>query len=83
MTSVGPKGDCFNNVLAESVNGLYKTELIAKRGPWPTVYDVELGTASWVHWYNETRLHSACDDVPPAEFEANQYRHKNETDEVA
>jgi Acetyltransferases len=62
------KGDSFN-ALAESVNGLYKTELIRAQGPWRTADQVELATAAWVAWWNEQRLHSACADVPPAEFE--------------
>ena len=63
------------NALAESVNALYKTELIygPGQGPWKSVEDVELATLSWVHWHNTERLHSHCDDVPPAEFEAAFY----------
>ena len=70
VTSVGSKGDSYDNALAESVNGLYKTELIRARGPWRTADQVELATAAWVAWWNEQRLHGACGDVPPAEFEA-------------
>ena len=69
VTSVGSKGDSYDNALAESVNGLYKTELIRARGPWRTADQVELATAAWVAWWNEQRLHGACGDVPPAEFE--------------
>ena len=69
VTSVGSKGDSYDNALAESVNGLYKTELIRARGPWRTADAVELATAAWVAWWNAERLHSACDDIPPAEFE--------------
>jgi transposase InsO family protein len=61
------------NALAETVNGLYKTELIRRQGPWRTVEDVELATLSWVHWFNTTRLHGALGDVPPAEFETAHY----------
>jgi len=68
--SVGSKGDSYDNALAETVNGLYKTELIRQRGPWRTVEDVELATLGWVDWYNQRRLHGACDDLPPAECEA-------------
>ncbi len=68
--SVGSKGDSYDNALAESVNGLYKAELINHRGPWRTVEQVELATAAWVDWWNRQRLHSACGDIPPAEFEA-------------
>jgi putative transposase len=70
VNSVGSKGDSFDNALAETVNGLYKTELINRRAPWRSVEQVELETAGWVHWWNTGRLHSACDDVPPAEYEA-------------
>lgn len=68
--SVGSRGDSYDNALAESVNGLYKAELINRQGPWRTVEEVELGTARWVHFWNDRRLHSACGDVSPAEFEA-------------
>jgi putative transposase len=70
VASVGSKGDSYDNALAESLNGLFKTELIRRGGPWRTVEDVELATLAWVDWYNHRRLHSACDNVPPAEFEA-------------
>ena len=67
--SVGSRGDSYDNALAESVNALYKAELIHRRR-WRTIEQVELATASWVEWWNTARLHSACGDVPPAEFEA-------------
>jgi putative transposase len=72
-SSVGSRGDSFDNALAESVIGLYKAELIARRGPWRTTEEVELQTFEWVHWYNHRRLHSSIGDVPPAEFEAAHY----------
>jgi putative transposase len=68
--SVGSKGDSYDNALAETVNGLYKAELINRRGPWCSVEQVELETAAWVHWWNAQRLHSACGEIPPAEYEA-------------
>jgi putative transposase len=70
VASVGSKGDSWDNALAETINGLYKTELIHRQGPWRTVEQVELATARWVAWWNRDRLHGACGDVPPAEFEA-------------
>ena len=73
LTSVGSKGDSYDNALAEAVNGLYKAELIRRRGPWRSVDAVELATLEWVHWWNERRLHSACDYLPPAEYEAMYY----------
>ena len=74
VSSVGSKGDSYDNALAEAVNGLYKTELIYRRGPWRGVGHVELQTARWVEWWNNRRLHSACDFAPPAEFEEAYYR---------
>jgi putative transposase len=68
--SVGSKGDSFDNALAETVNGLYKAELIDRQGPWHSIDQVELETAAWVHWWNAQRLHTACDYLPPAEYEA-------------
>jgi putative transposase len=73
VTSVGSKGDSYDNALAETIHGLYKTELIRRRGPWRTVDQVELATLEWVDWYNQRRLHSACNDLPPAEYEAMFY----------
>ena len=68
--SVGSKGDSFDNALAETVNGLYKAELINRQGPWRSVEQVESETAAWVHWWNAQRLHGACGDIPPTEYEA-------------
>jgi transposase InsO family protein len=70
MNSVGSKGDSYDNALAETVDGLYKAELIERRGPWRSVEQVEIETAAWVHRWNARRLHSACDYVPPAAYEA-------------
>ena len=69
VSSVGSRGDSYDNALAESTIGLYKTELIHRRGPWKGLDDVELATMEWVDWYNNRRLHSACQDLPPAEYE--------------
>lgn len=73
--SIGTVADSYDNALAETTNGLYKTECVY--GPdatgWDDVDELELATLSWVHWFNEHRLHSHCDDVPPAEFEAAFY----------
>lgn len=74
VASVGSKGDSYDNALAESLNGLFKTELIRRGDPWRTVEDVELATLAWVDWYNHRRLHSACDNVPPTEFETRYYQ---------
>ena len=67
--SVGSKGDSYDNALAETVNGLYKAELINRQARWQSVEQVELETAAWVHWWNAQRLHTACDYLPPAEYE--------------
>jgi putative transposase len=71
--SVGSAGDSYDNALAETVNGLYKTELIKPRGPWKSVDDVEIATAEWVDWFNHRRLYEYCGDIPPAEPEAAYY----------
>jgi putative transposase len=73
VVSVGSRGDSYDNALAESVIGLYKTEVVKKQGPWRAFEQLELATARWVDWYNNRRLHSAIGDVPPAEFEATYY----------
>jgi len=65
--SVGSTGDSYDNALAETTNGLYKSELIKKQAPWRTVDQVELSTAEYVDWYNHRRLHGYCGDIPPAE----------------
>jgi putative transposase len=70
VTSVGSRGDSYDNALAESTIGLYKTELVRRRGPWRGLDDLELATMEWVDWYNHRRLHGALDHVPPAEYEA-------------
>lgn len=72
VPSIGSVGDSYDNALAETVNGLYKSELIRGpgQGPWRTVDEVELATLGWVHWHNTQRLHGYLNDVPPAEFEA-------------
>ena len=72
--SVGSRGDSYDNALAESVIGLYKTEVIRRRGPWRHVEDVEFATLEWVAWYNTCRLLEPLGHVPPAEFETMYYR---------
>ena len=67
--SVGSVGDGYDNALAETTIGLYKTEKINREGPWRTMAEVELGTLEWVDWYNHDRLHSACGGAPPVEYE--------------
>ena len=67
--SVGSVGDSFDNALAESVIGLYKTEVIRRRGPWRHLEAVEFATLEWVDWFNHRRLLTPIGNVPPAEFE--------------
>lgn len=71
--SVGAVGSSYDNALAETINGLYKTELIKARKPWRTIEEVELATAEWVDWFNNHRLYEYCGDIPPAELEAAYY----------
>jgi len=72
--SVGSRGDSYDNALAETINGLYKAELIHRRGPWKSREAVELATLEWVSWFNHQRLMEPLGYIPPAEAEANYYR---------
>jgi putative transposase len=72
--SVGSKGDSYDNALAETINGLYKAELIHRRAPWKTREALELATLEWVCWFNHHRLLEPIGYIPPAEAEANYYR---------
>ena len=74
--SVGSKGDSYDNALAETINGLYKAEVIRRRWPWKTKQAVELATLEWVSWFNHHRLMGPLGYVPPAEFEANYHRQR-------
>ena len=71
--SVGSVGDSFDNALAETINGLYKTEVIRRRGPWRTLEAVEFATLEWVDWFNNRRLLEPIGGIPPAEAEARYY----------
>ncbi len=72
--SVGSRGDSYDNALAETMNGLYKTELIHRRAPWKTREAVEIATLEWVAWFNNQRLLEPIGYIPPAEAEANYYK---------
>lgn len=74
LASIGTVGDSYDNAMAESTNGLYKTECVYHDGPFRTVTQLELATADWVDWFNTDRLHSALDYLTPIEFEAGYYR---------
>jgi putative transposase len=71
--SVGSRGDSYDNALAESVIGLFKTEVIRLKGPWRGLDAVEFATLDWVDWFNHRRLLEPIGDVPPAEYEARYY----------
>jgi putative transposase len=77
VTSVGSRGDSYDNALAETVIGLYKTELIRRRGPWKGLDEVEYATLEWVDWFNHRRLLEPIGHVPPAEFEAICHRRED------
>jgi putative transposase len=74
--SVGSVGDSYHNALAETINGLYKTELIKLFGPWKGIDAVEYATAEWVDWFNHRRLYEYCGDIAPTELEAAYYAHE-------
>ncbi len=74
--SVGSVGDAYDNALAESTIGLFKTELIGPHRPWRSLDEVELATLEWIDWYNHRRLHSALGHLPPTEHEHNHYRER-------
>jgi len=79
QASVGTTGDSYDNALAETVNGLYKTEVIHYlKEQWRGVNDVELATLEWVDWFNKTRLHSTIGYVSPFEFESMYYDNLNQ-----
>lgn len=81
--SVGSKGDSYDNALAETINGLYKTELIHKQGPWKNRESVELATLNWVFWFNHQRLLGPIGYIPPAEAEAQYYRQLTNSDSAS
>jgi len=68
--SVGNIGDSYDNALAETINGLYKTEVIRPNGPWRGIEAIEFATLEWVDWFNNRRLLAPIGNIPPAEFEA-------------
>jgi putative transposase len=82
VTSVGSRGDSYDNALAETIIGLYKTELIRRRGPWKGLDEVEYATLEWVDWFNHRRLLEPIGHVPPAEFEA-AYHHREDPSRTA
>lgn len=83
QSSVGSVGDSYDNALAETINGLFKTEVIRKQAPWKNVDAVEFATLEWVHWFNNKRLLEPIGYLPPAEFELNYYQKLEESGKVA
>ncbi len=71
--SAGTVGDSYDNALAETVIGLYKTELVSRHGPWRNLEHLELSTLDWMDWYNQRRLHSWCGNIPPASTKPSYY----------
>jgi len=82
VASVGSRGDSYDNALAETINGLYKTEVIRRKGPWKNIDDVEFATLEWVDWFNNRRLLEPIGDIPPAEYEMLYWTGSNRTDTV-
>ena len=76
---MGSVGDSYDNALAETVNGLYKAEVIHRRGPWRSLEAVEFATLEWVDWFNNRRLLEPIGNIPPAEAEANYYAALDDT----
>jgi len=72
--SVGSVGDSYDNALAETIIGLFKTEVIHRRGPWRNLEAIEYATLEWVDWFNHRRLLEPIGDIPPAELEATYHR---------
>jgi putative transposase len=83
VASVGSRGDSYDNALAESIIGLYKTELVRNRGPWRGLDDLEYATLEWVDWFNHRRLFHELGRIPPAEYEDHYYRQTESRHQVA
>ena len=76
--SVGSVGESYDNALAETINGLYKAEVIHRDGPWRSIDEVEFATLEWIDWFNNRRLFGPIGNIPPAEFEAMYDRQEGE-----
>ena len=70
---MGSVGDSYDNALAETIIGLFKTEVIRRNGPWRNIEEVEFATLEWVDWFNHRRLLEPIGNIPPVEFEALYY----------
>jgi transposase InsO family protein len=82
VASVGSRGDSYDNALAETIIGLYKTEVIRRRGPWKNIDDVEFATLEWIDWFNNRRLLEPIGNIPPAEYEMLYWTESGRTDTV-
>jgi len=82
-SSVGSVGDSYDNAMAETINGLYKTEVIRKRGPWKNIDEVEYATLEWVDWFNHRRLLESIGNIPPAEYELRYDQQQDESSKAA
>jgi transposase InsO family protein len=81
--SVGSVGASYDNALAKTINGLYKTELVHRQCPWRNMQDLEMATLGWVDWFNHRRLVGPIGNIPPAEAEENFYAQRDGLDMVA
>lgn len=81
--SASSVGVSYDNALAETINGLYKTELVHRQGPWRNTQDLEKATLGWVDWFNNRRLLGPIGNIPPAEAEENVYAQRDALDMVA
>jgi len=81
--SVGSVGDSYDNAMAETINGLYKTEIIRRRAPWKNIDEVEYATLEWVDWFNHRRILEPIGNIPPAEYELMYYQQLEESCEAA
>jgi len=81
--SVGSVGDSYDNALAETINGLYKIEVIRHRGPWINIDEVEYATLDWVDWFNHRRILEPIGNIPPAEYELMYYQQFEELSAAA
>tara|TARA_R110002126_G_scaffold270686_1_gene414500 strand:+ start:352 stop:756 length:405 start_codon:yes stop_codon:yes gene_type:complete len=81
--SVGSVGDSYDNTLAETINGLYKTELVHRQGPWRNMQDLEMATLGWVDWFHNRRLLGPVGKISPVDAEENFYAQRDVLDMVA
>jgi len=81
--SVGSVGDSYDNAMAETINGLYKTEIIRRRAPWKNIDEVEYATLEWVDWFNHRRILEPIGNIPPAEYELMYYQQLEESSHAA